>query len=389
MNTVSNDLKIRETRFMSKGSLMNAARAAGAALCIAVIGGCAFTGVRKEHSSPPTFPYANPRLQAVTHDIPVVIDSVDCVEMAMVSDRGILGGTSFLGTFPMRHIVVREFGRFVNENMRQPMEGESEKLVLKIYSKRILVEQKWSRSRCEMILDVQLLDPKSLDARPYFRSSVRGEWNGIHKDDTTVPESVYQAVGEIIRCFTENLVKDRSAMRRLSLLARPDGRVVPPTLKTIAFDQMRNNIVSGRCEVQCNGWDGFDADKWARAQINGSCQMKLGIEAERLRVVYLKDVYDSDRKTWKYEFRTFARTPIVMDYDPFTRTGICIGDLGLLNLPIKEAAFRMKDFVVNEMRAHAGAVDSAVGDRKTAVRFKDVKSDAVNNLLQIGFSLPY
>ena len=363
---------------------------AEAAIMLLAFSGCAFTGVRREPSPVPTFRYANPKLQALTHDIPVVIDYADCVEMAMVNDRGILGGTSFLGTFPLRHIVLREFGRFIDENMRQPMEGEAEKLVLKVYSKRVLVEQMWSKSHAEMIFDVQLLDPRSADARPYFRSSITGEWNGIHKDDEVVPDSVYQAVGKIVGEFAKLLVRDRSAMRRLSLLARPDERVEPPALKSIEFDPLRNNgIVFGRCEVECNGWDGFDADKWARAQIHGSCQMKLGIEAERLRVVYSKDVYGSQSKTWSYEFRAFARAPMVVDYDPATRTGMCIGDLGLLNLPIREAAFKMKDFVVAEMRVHAGAVDSAKGDVSTKVRFREVKSDTVNNVLQIGFSLPY
>ena len=353
------------------------------------LSGCAFTGVRREPSPVPTFRHANPKLQAVAHDIPVVIDYADCVEMAMVNDRGILGGTSFLGTFPLRHIVLREFGRFIDENMRQPLEGEAEKLVLKVYSKRILVEQRWSKSHAEMIFDIQLLDPRSADARPYFRSSISGEWNGRHEDDEIVPDSVYQVVGKIVNEFAKNLAEDRSSMRRLSLLARPDERVAPPTLKSIEFNPLRNGVVFGRCEVECNGWDGFDADKWARAQINGSCQMKLGIEAERLRVVYSKDVYNSPSKSWSYEFRAFASAPIIVDYDPVTRTGMCIGDLGLLNLPISEAAFKMKDFVISEMRVRAGAVDSVDGDVRTKVRFREMKSDAVGNVLQIGFSLYY
>jgi len=354
-----------------------------------VLAGCAFTGLRREPASPPTFRYANPKLQAVAHDIPVVVDYADCVEMAMVTDVGMLGGRDFIGTFPLRHIALREFGRFIDENMRQPMEGEPEKLVLKIYSKRILVEQKGKKSHAEMIFDIQLIDPHSADTRPYFRDSFRGEWNGFHEDEEVVPDSVYQAVGKIVADFASGLVKDRTAMRRLSLLARPDDRVAPPTLKSIAFDPLRNGIVSGRCQVECNGWDGFDADKWARAQIHSSCQMKLGIEPERLRVVYSKDVYSSQSKSWSYDFRAFARAPMVVDYDPVSRTGMCIGDLGLLKLSIRDAAFKMKDFVVTEMRVHAGAVDSADGDMKTKVRFKEVKSDTVNNLLQIGFSLPY
>ena len=352
-------------------------------------GGCAFTGVRREPMPPLTFRYALPRLQAVLHDIPVVIDYVDCVEMAMVNKRSVFGSTSFAGTFPLRRIVLREFGHFVDENMRNPMDGEAEKVVIKIYSKRILVEQKWSKSHAEMVFDIQLLDSRSEDSRPYFRSSFKGEYTSVHKEDEVVPEAVYRSVGSIVSSFSKALADDKAAMRRLSLLARPDARTVPPSLRSIEFGAIRNGVVSGRCEVECNDWDGFGADKWARGQINGSCCMKLGIEPDRIRVVYMSDVYDVKDKAWRYSFKAFARTPMVVDYDPVSRTGLCIGDMGLLGVSVQKAAVKMREFVVSQMKAHGGAVSSADGIDDVRVRFHEMKTDGMNNLLQIGFSLPY
>ena len=358
-------------------------------LFLALVGGCAFTGVRREPNPAPTYTYASPKLQAALHDIPVSIDYVDCVEMAMVNKRGIFGAVSFSGTFPLRRIVLREFGRFVNENMRNPMDGEAEKVVIKIYSKKILVEQKWSKSHAEMVFDVQLLDSKSEDSRPYFRGSFKGEWSAVHKEDEVVPETVYRSVGKVVDSFAKSLLNDRAAMRRLSLLARPDDRTVPPSLKSIEFGVMRNGVVSGTCEVECNDWDGFNADKWARGQINGSCCMKLGIDPGRWRVVYVSDVYDSKRKAWRYSFKAFARTPMVVDYDPVTRGGVCIGDMDLLDMSVQKAAAKMKEFVILQMKTHDGAVSSAEGIGDVKVRFHEMKTDRANNLLQIGFSLPY
>jgi len=365
------------------------ARKFAAAMMLAAVGGCAFTGIRREPAAPPTFKYANPQLQSVLHDIPVVIDYVDCVETAMVNKRSIFGSLSFSGTFPLRHIALREFGRFVDENMRSPLDGEVEKAVLKIYSKRVLVEQKWSKSHAEMVFDVQLLDPRSEDSRPYFRSSFRSEWSSVHKDDTVVPESVYKCVGQIVGEFAAALAADRSAMRRLALVAQPQRRLEPPSLKEIAFGEINNGVVSGRCVVDCNGWDGFNTDKWARGQINSSCCMKLGSEPERMRVVYSSDSYDATKKRWHYEFKAFVRAPMVIDYSPLLRSGVCIGDLGLLNLAPDAAALKIKEFVISEMRTRAGAVRSAAGLNDVLVRFGAVKTDPVGNTMQVEFNLPY
>ena len=365
------------------------ARAVWVSAALVAVGGCAFTGVRREPSPPPSFRYANPRLQSVLHDIPVVIDYVDCVDTAMVNKRSIFGSVSFAGTFPLRNIALREFGRFVNENMRTPLDGEAEKVVLKIYSKRILVEQKWSRSHAEMVFDVQLLDAKSEDARPYFRGSFRGEWDATCKDDRMVPETVYRCFGKIVRDFASTLAADGTAMRRLSLVALPADRLSPPSLKHISFSEVRNGVVAGKCIVDCNGWDGFNTDKWARGQINSSCSMKLGVEPERLRVVYSSDIYEQKTKRWGYAFKAFARAPIVMDYDSTTRSGVVIGDLVLMNVPVEEAMKRMRNFVIGEMRSHGGAVKSTAGDESVRVRFHGVKTDTTTNLLQIDFNLPY
>ena len=80
---------------------------------------------------------------------------------------------------------------------------------------------------------------------------------------------------------------------------------------------------------------------------------------------------------------------MVIDYNPVTRSGICIGDMGLLNLTADAAAFKMKDFIMGEMRARAGAVNSASGLGEVRVRFGAVSSDPVGNTMQMEFSLPY
>ena len=173
-----------------------------------------------------------------------------------------------------------------------------------------------------------------------------------------------------------------------SAVATAGCRIEPPNLKKIDFGDINKDFVSGMCEVDCNGWGAFDTDTWARMQINGICCMKLGVEPERMRVEYSADSYNEAEKRWHYEFKAFVRAPMVIDYNPLLRSGVCIGDLGLLNLSVEAATRRIKKFVISEMRTRAGAVKSASGLDDVLVRFGKTDVDRINNTIKVEFRLP-
>ena len=368
---------------------MTPVKFAAAMMLVAGLCGCTFTGLRQEPKSLPQFSYAAPGASGVLQRIPVSVDLSECVETAMVSEHGSFGGNSFAGTVPLREIMRRELEKMTKNVFRSPVEGEREALAIRITSQKVIINQRRSVAECEMEFYISVEDPVHDDIKPYFRGSFNGRGSGRHRDDRLVPGSVYVAANEVVENFLGSFCEDRIALRRLPELLCAGENLTPPKLQSIRFKEAANGCLAGECSVACNEWDGFDADRWARQNIKAQCQMKLGVEPERTRVVFRKDEYDVATKVWKYHFVAYVRAPLVMDYDPATKSGLCVGDLGLLNLSADEAAKRMKKYVMSEMRSRGGAVTSAEGNDETLVRFDDFRSDVENNRITMRFRLVY
>ncbi len=366
-----------------------ALKALAAAALASVLAGCAFTGLRGEPKGLAVHRYNAAGVPGVLRGMSAAIDVADCVEMAMVSDCGVFGGNSFAGTIPLKKIVQREFEQLVTDVFRAPVEGEREQMMVKVTSQCVILNQYWSETECEMSFDVRLLDPVQEGTRPYYRGVFTKKCRCENGEDDQVPQAVYEAIRGIVEEFLQTVMHDRNSLRRLSELVRPDSRTEPPQLVNISFGEKSGGRLTGECEVACNGWEGFDADRWARQKIRVQCQLKLGIEEERVRVVFRKDEFSAKTKTWKYSFVAFPRAPLVMDYDRVTRSGVCVGDLGLLRLQASEAAVEMKKFILQELRSRSGAQNSEHGSLDTLVRFDDFSLDAENNQMTMKFRLVY
>jgi hypothetical protein len=117
-----------------------------------MVAGCASDRMLREPESIPAFvtEYTTSRLGVRTSGIPVSIDLEDCVESAMISSRGLSGGTSTLGFFPVKNVVHRELQRIVSDNFRmvlpeeQPMVDQFFKRNASIYD--ILFDLQHSKS---------------------------------------------------------------------------------------------------------------------------------------------------------------------------------------------------------------------------------------------------
>lgn len=356
---------------------------------LALLCGCASDRLLKEPGAIPAYveKYATDRLGVRTSGIPVSIDLEDCVENAMISSRGISGGTSTMGFFPVKGVVKRELERIVSDNFRMVLPDEQPLVELKVSSALIIVRESWSNISSEIELQFELLNPHH-DDKPYFSRKYKKMCKGRLENKKIVPLCVYETVQTIARDFINDVSKDPSLAARLELLS-PSGtakNVKAASLKSLSFGAESNGLFPGKCEVLCNDWEGFKTDKWARRQIEESCRMKLGIEEERVRVVYLNERLDSDTQTWKYEFATFPRAKIVLNYDPITRRGSCIADMGLLGLTEEETSKYMKRYIVSEMNARAGLAGSGA---KAAIRYDKFKTNAKFGLLIVTFRNVY
>ena len=351
--------------------------------------GCATDRMLKEPDAIPAYvqEYTTERLGARTSGIPVSIDLEDCVESAMISSRGLSGGTSAMGFFPVKDVVRRELARIVSDNFRMVLPDEQPMVELKLSSALIVVKESWSNISCEMELQFELLNPHHAD-KPYFSRKYKKLCTGRLENKKIVPLCVYETVQKIVKKFVDDVSKDSSLAARLESLS-PSGiakSVKPPSLKSLSFGTEDNGVFSGRCEVFCNDWEGFKTDKWARRQIEESCRMKLGIEEERVRVVFLNENLDNATKTWKYEFATFPRSKIVLNYDPVSRSGSCIADMGLLGMSEEKTSELMKQHITREMDSRAGLAGSGA---KAAIRYDSFKTNARYGLLIVTFRNVY
>ena len=194
--------------------------------------------------------------------------------------------------------------------------------------------------------------------------------------------------------FDENARKWIFAFRTLILKwndSAPQG-VTPPELKAIEWEK-KGDVWQGRCEVQCNDYEGFQAKAWANAKIAVACQTKLGIiDPERVRILYDMENFDENAQ-WTFVFRAFGRSPMILSFDKFDNHGQVVGDIDLMNvknnnkMDIEKAVEKLKNFVLSQMGSFAGAVSLDAQKGKALVRFDDFKMDATNNLVTINFRL--
>lgn len=182
--------------------------------------GCSSLQELREPANVPTVvgSYRIAALSEKTGDVPVALSLDECVEEAVLVSHGLTGGTSVVGTFPVRSIIEREFQKVIAANFRVVLPTEQPKLELRIESRQISVSRSWSKVACEMEFHVEILDPE-LNRRPYFVKNYQVSSTAIVKIKDEVPVCVYSCIQHFANDFMQDVTKNRSLVTRLRELS--------------------------------------------------------------------------------------------------------------------------------------------------------------------------
>ena len=323
-----------------------------------------------------------------TLSIPVVYGKPDTGFLSPVT-RDTLGTPVTVGTFHAGEILSREFGKVFAANFRQAEDSENAIARFVVRIKGIVTKKKMMSSHvtCQISVLVQLIHLKSgaVGYSGEFVASGDERW----PNESSIPPSFYVAVDSVLEQFLKDWSTSEATKNLLKWSGEETPHMKPPELLNLEFQESGERVFHGKCTVACNGYEGFQTKTWASTQIASVCRKKLGIEPERVRIIYDREIFDSHTKTWTFEFQTFARSEKVLTFDKLTRSGTITGDLGLMGMSADEASDVLKKFVLAEMDSRAGIVTHDKEKGRASVRFDDFTTDKTYNLITIRFRLVY
>ena len=349
--------------------------------------GCATDNVWREPRLKPEVDYTKAELMRL-RKLPVFLE-VESPELAMVNERGLSGGVSATGRFPIRKVMQHECERFISQNFRSATAYDSSYVIMRVTLSRVMVMQKWSEVVSDLSYKIELTHPTDATVRDYFAKTYgESAANRKSKEKGIVPESVYFAAQKVLGDFAKDICGNPTLITRLERLIRDSQTPINPS-RLLSFDlaQGKKGIYPGKCVYECNDDLPEKVSIQAKEYIFDSCWKKLGITKERVRVVY--DAERLENGVWTFSFRTFGRMELAFTYDPESRQGVCTADLGLVRKGVQEASEVMRRHIFEQMKTYGGAVSDSTADLKTLVRFGEFKTDAQNELLTVTFSVVY
>ena len=355
---------------------------------LTLIVGCSTDKPWVEPQTKPVADYAESGLIRL-RKLPVLLE-IESPDLAMVNEKGLFGGVSVAGRFPVREVMRKECESFISSNFRPATAYQNRYVVLRITMSRVLLMQKWSEVVSELAYKVELIHPTDATVRNYFSKTYVGMASNRKKGKGVVPESVYLAAQKVLGAFGDEICRNPQIIRRLEtdFGLNDDGRVVrPPSMKSFELGQGKSGVYRGRCVYQCNDEPSENVSLLAKEYIANACWNKLGITKERVRIVY--DEEKLENGVWTFSFRTFGRMELAFSYDPDLRQGVCTADLGLMKKSVQEATEIMRRYIFDQLRTYGGPVSSPTADMNTLVRFDVFKTDAQNELLSVAFSVVY
>ena len=321
-----------------------------------------------------------------TITIPVAYDPPDAELQISVTGRDFLDNPVTLGYFRAGEIIARRFGDVARANFGEPSSDVPPigRFIVRIDS---VMARRPSGGNVSVSVGATVSVSSARSSEIAYQKGFRAERSAAWGDESAVPGALYDALDKLVHDFLE----DWSTSSAVSVLSKwadeATPGIRPPELVSLDFVEQGKDVYCGSCTVACNDYEGFRAKGWADAQIEQACRRKLGIEPERVRIVYDAEKFDPSGKTWRLEFRTFARTKMVLTFSKATRHGFATGDLGLMVMSADMAAEELRRFVHSEMDARAGAVSSGTAKGEAMVRFDDFKTDPALNLITISFRL--
>ena len=272
-------------------------------------------------------------------------------------------------------MIAREFGKVVRSNFARPTGSDDAVATFDVSIGRTAMRRVGEAVNADLEVTVKVCRKGNEGDVAYsrrFSATSSERW----PDESLVPASFYAALHNVICDFLEDWGRG-GALPKLEEWSR--GKERPPALKRLDFT-LRDGVYYGVCEVACNDFEGFRAKRWAIPRIGQACRDKLGIETERVRVVHDSERLDERGKLWHFEFRTFARSRVVMSFDKKAGCGFVTGDLGLMGKAVENASSELRNFVKDEM-------DRRTGFSGEMLRFDDVLHDSTFDLVTIRFRL--
>lgn len=307
---------------------------------------------------------------------------------ATVMTRNILGATDNLGWFDAGKIVEREFDKVVKWNFALPPAVVPSTAEFSFSIDRVSLVKEADEVISMLEISVKICRVGHSDEIAYskrFSSIKRGQW----EENSAVPESFYAALKEIVVAFLEDWGKTRAVLT-LKKWSAEHGDPVPevPVLRRkpeiVPSLKVQDGVCCGTCEVVCNDYDEPTASAYAFSYIDQQCRKALGIEPERVRIVY--DVMEMKDGHGRYEFRAFARSKEpVLSFDG--RKGSMTGDLALMGMTSEEATKEMQRRIQDAMDKVISAGKGVRGSARVHFDPPATMGDGVYGLLTVPFWL--
>lgn len=323
--------------------------------------------------------------------IPIALEMLDATTFFSVMEENVFGYAENVGAFQGGELVEAEFQKVVEANFHQTQGDEVPvaKFCVRVIGISLRKHARSDMTEANLRIQVEIRKNDAPDAAfsKVFSASSKMPWQEKH----VVPVAFYDALDRIVGDFLAQWDASGALATLLKWNGEANPGVVSPELKVLEWTKKGDEVWVGHCEVDCNGYEGFKAKDWAKAQIAAACRTKLGnIEPERVRVLYDEEdseKYDDEAKKWTFKFRTFGRSEMVLYFTKESKRGLVIGDLELMNLKADEAAEKLKNYVFSQMGSHVGVVSQGAEQPEVWVRFDDYKTDKTYNLITITFRL--
>ena len=330
--------------------------------------------------------YSYPALRRI-EEVPARIVFGSDVEYAVITKRMLWGTSQTVATVPVKNLLRNQFLHGVSDYFH-PLAGDqlpAIKINVDVQSVVFLKTSDRVSSTVTMTIGIEDVARKRMCHEKTYCGRSELYWDG----GDLVPDSVYKCVQDCTSSFLKDISEDRTLIAMLEAATPDAASVKKPSL--LAFELKPKNadgVITGVCSAKCNDWDENRTATWIRSQLERRCENQLGVEPSRVRVVYESSKFDGSARVWQVSFSAFARSELVLNYSPVTRSGICVADIGLMGVTAGKAADRLKDYVMSEMDKRAGALGGS-NQAKAIVRFDAFKTDQRYNLIHCPFRLVY
>lgn len=331
--------------------------------------------------------FSYPSLRRI-EEVPAQIIFDNSIEHAVVTKRMLWGTSQTVATVPVGNLLKNQFLSCVSSYFH-PLAGDQLPTIrIKVEVLGVVITKVDSRISSLVTMSIQVEDiaKKQICHEKTYMGKSLLPWDG----GNLVPDSVYKSVQDCASSFLKDISENHTLIAWLENISPDAASVKKPNFAVFELTPKdQDGVIRGVCSVKCNDWHEGRTATWLRAQLERRCENQLGVEPSRVRVVYDSSGFDAAERIWKVSFSAFARSEMVLNYDPTTKSGTCVADMGLMGLTAEKASEKLKDYVMAEMDRRSGVVSSGKTQTKAQVRFDAFKTDQRYNLIHCPFRVVY